>query len=105
MHGLADTHPTPQFARPRWHELTGEWQFAFDPVDAGRDDHWESSDAPFDRTITVPFPPESASSGIGDAGPHRVVWYRREAAVPRLDRDAGERLLLRSGAVDYRADA
>ena len=82
MYDLADTHPTPQFARPRWHDLTGAWQFAFDPEDAGRDTRWERETAPFDRTITVPFPPESAASGIDDPGPHRVVWYRREIAAP-----------------------
>lgn len=104
MYELADIHPTPQFARPRWHDLTGQWQFAFDPDDAGRDARWERATAPFDRTITVPFPPESKASGIDDPGPHRVVWYRREVALPALDRAAGQRLLLHFGAVDYRAD-
>jgi len=104
MYELADTHPTPQFARPRWQDLTGTWQFAFDPEDAGRDAHWETDVARFDRTITVPFPPESAASGIGDPGPHRVVWYRREVDLSTLPRQTGERLLLRFGAVDYRAD-
>lgn len=33
MYDLADSHPTPQFARPRWDNLTGAWQFAFDPDD------------------------------------------------------------------------
>ncbi len=104
MYDLADTHPTPQFARPRWLDLTGEWQFAFDPDDTGRDAHWETDAAHFDRTITVPFPPESEASGIGDTGPHRVVWYRREVDLSSLPREDGERLHLRFGAVDYRAD-
>jgi beta-galactosidase/beta-glucuronidase len=104
MYELADIHPTPQFARPDWHDLTGTWQFAFDPDDAGRDARWERDAAPFDRAITVPFPPESEASGIGDPGPHRVVWYRREVATPTLDHASGQRLLLRFGAVDYRAD-
>ncbi len=104
MYDLADTHPTPQFARPRWHDLTGTWQFAFDPGDTGRDRHWESDPAAFDRAITVPFPPESAASGIGDPGPHRVVWYRREVVLGTVERVPGDRLILRFGAVDYRAD-
>ncbi|HEV2127882.1 MAG TPA: glycoside hydrolase family 2 TIM barrel-domain containing protein [Thermomicrobiales bacterium] len=104
MYNLADTHPTPQFARPRWHDLTGEWQFAFDPEDVGRDAHWESHSAAFDRIIIVPFPPESTASGIGDPNPHRVVWYRRVVDLDVLPREHGERLLLRFGAVDYRAD-
>ena len=104
MYTLADTHPTPQFARPRWQDLTGEWQFAFDPDDVGRDTHWESNTTPFDRTINVPFPPESSASGIGDPSPHPVVWYRRPVNLEGLPREDNERLLLRFGAVDYRAD-
>jgi beta-galactosidase/beta-glucuronidase len=104
MHPLADAHPTPQFARARWHDLAGEWQFAFDPNDAGRDAHWESATAPFDRSITVPFPPESTASGIGVAGPHRVVWYRLATNLDGLLRADSERVLLHFGAVDYRAD-
>ena len=104
MYELADAHPNPQFARPNWHDLTGEWQFAFDPEDTGRDRHWESDSVPFDRTITVPFPPESEASGIGDVGPHRVVWYRREIDLSQVSRSADQRLLLHFGAVDYRAD-
>lgn len=104
MYDLADVHPNPQFARPSWHDLTGEWQFAFDPDDVGRDEHWETSADPFDRTIIVPFPPESSASGIDDPGPHRVVWYRREVDLSTIDLQPDQRLLLYFGAVDYRAD-
>ncbi len=104
MYDPADTHPTPQFARPSWYDLTGEWRFAFDSDDIGRDRHWEADAHPFDQTITVPFPPESSASGIGDAGPHRVVWYRREVDLSTLGRETDQRLLLHFGAVDYRAD-
>ncbi|MDQ3525994.1 MAG: glycoside hydrolase family 2 [Chloroflexota bacterium] len=104
MYDLADTHPNPQFSRPNWHDLTGTWQFAFDPDDVGRGRHWESDAKPFDRAITVPFPPESSASGIGDPGPHRSVWYRREADLATLERQNDQRLLLHFGAVDYRAD-
>ncbi len=104
MYDLADKHPNPQFARANWHDLTGEWQFAFDPDDIGRDRHWESDAAAFDRAITAPFPPESSASGIDDPGPHRVVWYRREVDLDSLARQDDQRLLLHFGAVDYRAD-
>ena len=58
-------------------------------------------------TITVPFPPESPASGIGETGYHPVVWYSRALTVDDL-RDAGlgadaPRVLLHFGAVDYRA--
>jgi beta-galactosidase/beta-glucuronidase len=51
--------------------------------------------------IVVPFPPESAASGIGDPAYHPVVWYSREVEVPR--RANGARVLLHFGAVDFRA--
>ncbi|CAA9534596.1 MAG: GH2, partial [uncultured Thermomicrobiales bacterium] len=56
----------------------------------------------FDRAITVPFPPESAASGIHDPAFHPVVWYRRTFDVDQVDRP--ERLRLHFGAVDYRAE-
>lgn len=93
-------HPRPQLARPRWTDLSGSWGFAYDDGDVGLDERWAERPDAFDRTIRVPYPPESPASGIGDPGPHPVVWYRRAV---RLERRPGERLLLHFGAVDYRA--
>ncbi len=90
-------HPTPQLQRARWRSLDGRWDFAYD--DAAR--FAEPGDVVFDRVITVPFPPESTASGIGDTGFHPRCWYRRVVEL-----DAAERagcLLLHFGAVDYRA--
>jgi beta-galactosidase/beta-glucuronidase len=93
------SHPRPQLRRP-WTDLSGSWQFAYDDADLGRAQGWVDDPAAFPRTITVPFPPESVSSGIGDQGFHPVVWYRREFDCrPR----PGRRVLLHLGAVDYRA--
>ncbi|HWL96472.1 MAG TPA: glycoside hydrolase family 2 TIM barrel-domain containing protein [Nocardioidaceae bacterium] len=94
-------HPRPQLVRPDWTDLCGEWGFAYDDDNVGLTERWQESDKPFDRSITVPYPPESARSGVHDPAYHPVVWYRLETAVatPR----AGERLLLHFGAVDYRA--
>jgi beta-galactosidase/beta-glucuronidase len=97
----AALHPRPQTRRARWVDLNGTWQFAYDDADRGRDDGWPALATPFDRQIVVPFPPESEMSGIGDTGFHPVVWYRRSFSAAR---QAGERLLLHFGAVDYRAD-
>ena len=80
------THPRPQLTREHWTDLCSEWQFSFD-------------EDVFDRTIIVPFPPESTASGIAETGYHPVVWYRRTFTA-----EAGaDRLLLHFGAVDYRA--
>ncbi|WP_405394491.1 sugar-binding domain-containing protein [Microbispora hainanensis] len=99
---LHDQHPRPLLARADWQDLGGDWRFAYDDGDVGLAEHWQRRDDVFDQTITVPFPPESPASGIGDTGYHPVLWYRRtvEVAPP----EAGRRVMLRFGAVDYRAD-
>lgn len=87
--------------RDRWFDLSGSWQFAYDDADRGLRDGWWTHPEVFDRTIIVPFPPESQASGIGDASPHPIVWYRRSFQVPPEHHN--DRLLLHFGAVDYRA--
>ena len=83
--GPRPEYPRPNLRRAEWQSLNGEWEFG-----AG-------SEPVFDRTIVVPFCPESQLSGIG-ARVGDVVWYRR-----RFDAPSAERLFLRFGAVDYRA--
>jgi beta-galactosidase/beta-glucuronidase len=51
--------------------------------------------------MTVPFPPESCKSGVGDTGYHPVIWYQRRFEVPADW--CSRRILLHFGAVDYRA--
>ncbi|HEY8283089.1 MAG TPA: sugar-binding domain-containing protein, partial [Chloroflexota bacterium] len=94
-------HPTPQHARTRWVDLCGSWGFAHDDRNQGLDQGWPGRHDVFDRQITVPFPPESPASGIGDTGYHPVAWYRR--AFSAACRKPHERLLLHCGAIDYRA--
>jgi beta-galactosidase/beta-glucuronidase len=82
----------------------GGWSICFDPHDEGRAAGWHASEG-FDRAVTVPFPPESADSGIGDTGYHPVVWYQRMLGTDDLVGGTGDdRLLLHFGAVDYRAE-
>ena len=110
------THPRPQLLRPEWTDLGGPWQFAFDDDRVGTAHRWQAApDAAvladrsvFTRDIAVPYPPESPDSGVGDPGPHPVLWYRRAlrlADVAGADavRERGHRLVLRFGAVDHRA--
>ena len=91
-------HPRPQLTRAEWQDLCGEWEFAHDDENAGVLGGWWRGDRSFERTITVPFPPESAASGVHDSAPHPIVWYRRFFSAP-----VGERLVLHFGAVDYAA--
>jgi beta-galactosidase/beta-glucuronidase len=94
-------HPTPQQARSHWMDLCGTWQFAYDDARIGVTQQWYKRDDIFDRTICVPFPPESPASEIACTDYHPVLWYRRTFSV---DRQAENTLwLLRFGAVDYAA--
>lgn len=91
------THPRPQFQREGWRSLDGQWQFAYDDEARWR----QPADVTFDRTIQVPYPPESLRSGIHDTGFHPVVWYSRRIAVAPAE--LGGRVLVHFGAVDYSA--
>ncbi|HQZ11371.1 MAG TPA: glycoside hydrolase family 2 TIM barrel-domain containing protein [Devosia sp.] len=93
-------HPRPRLTRDRWFDLNGPWQFAHDDADAGLMARWQV-EGPFERTITVPFAPETELSGIHETGFHPVLWYRRTFETPALL--PGEHLLIHFGAVDYRA--
>ncbi|WP_445500435.1 glycoside hydrolase family 2 protein [Microvirga sp. G4-2] len=97
----AHLHPRPQLRRERWTDLCGSWGFAFDDDNRGFAEGWFDKAEPFDREIMVPFPPESARSGVHETGFHPVVWYRREIRVDEAD--CRDRLLLHFGAVDYKA--
>ncbi len=103
------TYPRPQLCRPHWQGLDGAWAFSFDDEGAGLREHWFRAEAAdrFAETITVPFPPESAASGIADRTGHPTMWYRRELTSAELAVPSTihrPRLLLHFGAVDYRAD-
>ena len=98
---MVDVHPRPLLARAGWVDLTGTWEFAYDDDNQGLAHGWHARERSFDRTIVVPFPPESKLSGVHDPSYHPVVWYRRRVTLPSAA--AGERTLLHFGAVDYRA--
>jgi len=89
-------HPRPLLQRPRWTSLNGTWRFLFDDE---RTLHHPLEIDSWDRTIEVPFPPESEASGIHDRGFHPCCWYEREF---ELLPDDG-RTILHFGAVDYSA--
>jgi beta-galactosidase/beta-glucuronidase len=92
-------YPRPQLVRERWESLNGRWDFAIDEKA-----RWTSpSQVKFDRTIVVPFAPETTASGVEETGFYEVVWYRRTFTPPALAES--ERLILHFGAVDYEATA
>jgi hypothetical protein len=53
----------------------------------------QQAEIEYAREITVPFPPESKASGIGDRGFHKACWYQRdfEVASRARPRDAALR--------------
>ena len=85
-------YPRPQMVRPDWQNLNGLWQFqpgaAADAVPVGQT---------LSAEILVPFPVESAVSGVMEH--HERLWYRRLFEVPAAW--AGQRILLHFGAVDW----
>jgi beta-galactosidase/beta-glucuronidase len=90
-------HPRPQMQRDGWRSLDGRWECALD-----QQDHlFDPDGVVFDRTIVVPYPPESTASGIGETRYHHVIWYRRVVDLEPTER--GGRLLIHFGAIDYHA--
>lgn len=88
-------YPRPQMVREQWHNLNGLWDYAIRLKD-------EEQPSQFDGSILVPFPVESALSGVmKTVGPDKRLWYRRRFDAPELK--AGHRLLLHFGAVDWHA--
>ena len=87
-------YPRPQMVREDWLNLNGLWVLAITSKDATR--------ATFGTQILVPFPVESALSGVmRPVSENERIWYRRGFEVPRKWR--GRRLLLHFGAVDFEA--
>lgn len=85
-------YPRPQLVRPRWQTLNGLWQLAVgkpdDAIPIGKD---------LPQQILVPFPAESALSGVMQRADR--LWYRRSFEVPSDWRSG--RVLLHFGAVDW----
>ena len=94
-------YPRPQMVREHWMNLNGLWEYAIRPKADGTPTAWES------EKILVPFPVESALSGVMQpVGPENRLWYRRSFSVPTKDGMvdaawAGKNVLLHFGAVDW----
>ena len=87
-------YPRPQMVRSEWLNLNGLWDLAISDKDARR--------ATFDTQILVPFPVESALSGVQRAvSENNRIWYRRTFQLPA--KWHGKRILLHFGAVDFEA--
>ncbi len=95
-------HPKPQFMRDNWVNLNGKWDFVSDPGNSGKERGLQNENAVYDKTINVPFCPQSSLSGICDTDFMNSVWYRREFFLD--SRQTSEIVRLHFGAVDYDAE-
>jgi hypothetical protein len=87
-------YPRPQMARKRWMSLNGVWNYT------GRSEQAALAAPPpaneYHDRILVPYPPESALSGIQRHDDQ--MWYRTAFKLPSTWQ--GRRVLLHFGAVD-----
>ena len=87
-------YPRPQLVRPDWLNLNGLWDYAVTSLAA-------AAPTNFTGQILVPFPIESALSGVRRRlDEHSTLWYQRNFSVPAAWRD--KRVRLHFGAVDWR---
>src|SRR5688572_20838841 len=74
-------YPRPQMVRPQWQNLNGLWEYAIT----------DSSATPplqYEGTIIVPYPIESALSGVKKALlPTQRLWYRKMLSKPVIQQN------------------
>ncbi|MEA3440013.1 MAG: glycoside hydrolase family 2 TIM barrel-domain containing protein [Chloroflexota bacterium] len=87
-------YPRPQMKRETWLNLNGLWDYTIATK--------ESDKPSFEGKILVPYPVESALSGVKRTLlPDQRLWYRRTFRIP--EDWEGSRVLLHFGAVDWDA--
>lgn len=87
-------YPRPQMTRKEWLNLNGVWGFEITTNNG--------QPTLFPQEILVPFPVESALSGVMKrTSENDRLWYRRTFEIPRAW--IGRRVLLHFGAVDFEA--
>src|SRR6266478_2418752 len=88
-------YPRPQMVRKDWVNLNGLWELTITNKEAPKPDSFQTQ-------ILVPFPVESALSGVmKPVGENDQLWYRRTFDIPR--QWIGKLVLLHFGAVDFSA--
>jgi beta-galactosidase/beta-glucuronidase len=98
---VSPKHPLPEYPRPQmvrhdWLNLNGPWELAITPKEAGKP-------SVFPDPILVPFPVESALSGVmKSVTENDRLWYRRAFNIPKSW--GTRRVLLHFGAADFEAE-
>lgn len=88
-------YPRPMLVREEWKNLNGIWDYSITPID-------QNIPEEFDGKILVPFPVESALSGVKRrVGKDSLLWYYTRFTVPETWKES--RVLLHFEAVDWEA--
>ncbi len=89
-------YPRPMMTRDNWKNLNGEWDYAILPAGS-------ATPSTYDGKILVPFPVESALSGVERTiGDKNELWYQRSFSIPSDWQ--GSDVILNFGGVDWKAD-
>ena len=101
VNNVLGEYPRPQMERNYWYNLNGVWDFT--NTKSTNPAITYNPNLAFDKKILVPFPMESAISGIMDTNHEenkgKVIAYRRTFTL--TDEMKGKQLLLHFGAVDW----
>ncbi|WP_218150472.1 glycoside hydrolase family 2 protein [Chitinophaga arvensicola] len=88
-------YPRPQLKRNNWLNLNGLWDYTIT-------DSTTTFPNKFDGKILVPYPIESALSGVQKPLlPEQRLWYKKDIKRPQIK--TSDRILLNFGAVDWQA--
>ncbi len=90
-------YPRPQFVRDKWKSLNGLWNYTI------HEDGRNNNNPKFENSILVPFPIESALSGVGiNITPKEILWYQTFFTIPNEWNE--QNIILHFGAIDWEAN-
>ncbi|HEX6964028.1 MAG TPA: glycoside hydrolase family 2 TIM barrel-domain containing protein, partial [Lacipirellula sp.] len=96
-------YPRPQLVRDEWTNLNGLWDYAIVTEEDESASRERKRPESYEGQILVPFPIESALSGVKKTvKPEDRLWYRRTFERPKTEE--GGRVLLHFGAVDWKCN-
>jgi len=86
-------YPRPQMVRNNWVNLNGLWDYAIQPKSEEKPAGWQGK-------ILVPYPVESALSGVAkQVGKENLLWYKHQFEIPATMKS--QQIILHFGAVDW----